>query len=455
MKKILIYTLIAGLFCSCDDFLDVTPKGKLLPESMQDFDEMMADPSHPSAAYPLADMCGDNIILAEDALTSSITGSSGKAYLWQDNFFTATEDDNVWNDAYAHIYTFNLVLERIDNATNSNATDQKRIKGEARFNRAYYYWFLHSCYAKAYDPTTAAADLSIPLRLDSDLETKLARATSAEVVKQLLADIANPEDLPEKAANEYRISRGGAYALAARVYLSIGDFENALKHAEWALEQNNTLLDYNTYSFKNPERPYSGINNRPTSYRVSPECLMYRGCGFSTLNSSHLISDDLVATYDTLTDLRYKFNFTRLTRAGKPRTDKNATYLQELDYNISVPEMMLIQAECMARKGDRECLKVLDKLRENRIAKASYQPLNVPDNKLLETVLEERQRELPFHGMRFFDMKRLAKEGIYTKTVTRIYKGQSFTLAPNSNQYLFPIAPKVQSMNNKIESNPR
>ena len=116
--------------------------------------------------------------------------------------------------------------------------------------------------------------------------------------------------------------------------------------------------------------------------------------------------------------------------------------------------MLLIKAECMARKGDNKCLQVLDQLRKNRII-APYQPLNVPDSKLLETVLQERQRELPFHGMRFFDMKRLAKEGIYTKTVTRVFKDQTFTLVPNSNQYLFPIAPKVRSLNSNIVDNPR
>lgn len=82
---------------------------------------------------------------------------------------------------------------------------------------------------------------------------------------------------------------------------------------------------------------------------------MYRGCGFSTLNSAHQLSDEQVACYDTLVDLRYKFNFTRLDRGGKPRSDKNPTYLQGLDYNISVPEMLLIKAECMARKGDNKC----------------------------------------------------------------------------------------------------
>ncbi len=455
MKRLFIYVLLAGLFCSCDDFLDITPKGKLLPKTLQDYDEMMGDPAHPSAAYPLADMCGDNIVLTESRINSFFTSSTGKAYLWQEEFYTETEDDAVWNDAYSKIYTFNLVLERVDGAENGNEEDRRRVKGEARFNRAYYYWFLHSCYAKAYNSATAEKDLSVPLRTDSDLEAKLSRATSAEIVRFLLEDIVHPEDLPEKAANAYCISRGGAYALAARIYLSLGDFKNALQCAEQALKQNSTLLDYNDWSFKNPENPYSGINNRPSILQESPECLMYRGCSFSSLNSSHQISDELLACYDTLTDLRYQFNFTRIGRNGKPLTEENATYLQELDYNIGVPEMMLIKAECLARQGDRKCLEVLDELRRHRIRMSDFQPLNVPDNQLLTTVLEERQRELPFHGLRFFDMKRLAQEGIYTRTVTRTFKGETYSLVPNSNRYMFPISSKLMSLNNSIVNNPR
>lgn len=455
MKRLFIYMFLAGLFCSCDDFLDITPKGKLLPKTLQDYDEMMGDPAHPSAAYPLADMCGDNIVLTENRINSFFTSSTGKAYLWQEAFYTETENDAVWNDAYSKIYTFNLVLERVDGAENGNEEDRRRVKGEARFNRAYYYWFLHSCYAKAYNPATAEKDLSVPLRTDSDLEAKLSRATSAEIVRLLLEDIAHPEDLPEKAANAYRISRGGAYALAARIYLSLGDFKNALQSAEQALKQNSTLLDYNDWSFVDPEKPYSGINNRPSVLRESPECLMYRGCGFPSLNSSHQISDELLACYDTLTDLRYQFNFTRIGRNGKPLTEENATYLQELDYNIGVPEMMLIKAECLARQGDGKCLEVLDELRRHRIRTSDFQPLNVPDNQLLTTVLEERQRELPFHGLRFFDMKRLAEEGLYTRTVTRTFKGETYSLAPNSNRYMFPISSKLMSLNNNIVNNPR
>ena len=76
-------------------------------------------------------------------------------------------------------------------------------------------------------------------------------------------------------------------------------------------------------------------------------------------------------------------------------------------------------------------------------------------DKLLKVVLEERQRELAFNGVRFFDMKRLAKEGIYTRTLTRQFEGTVYTLEPNSNRYMLPIAAKVRLLNTNIVQNPR
>lgn len=70
MKKIYAIVLATVLLCGCDSFLDVTPKGKLIPSKVQDFDELIGDPINVSAANPLMEMCGDNIFMKEDYLTS-------------------------------------------------------------------------------------------------------------------------------------------------------------------------------------------------------------------------------------------------------------------------------------------------------------------------------------------------------------------------------------------------
>ena len=450
MKRIYYIILAIILLCGCDSFLDVTPKGMLLPEKVQDFDEMIGDSRNPGAAYPLAEMCSDNLYMTEELLTGRIMSEQGKAYTWQEEFYLPEEDDATWNDAYEIIYTCNLVLQETPGAQDGSDTDKARVMAEARVNRAFYYWYLHSCYAPAYNPETAATVL------EPDLEAKVKRATSDKVVAQILEDLKDVAmDLPEESISVYHLPRMAAFGLAARVNLFFGNYDAALENAEEALKLNNNLVDYNTFSFKNEEKPSGGINNRPIPME-SPEMIMYRSTGFQSVLSSCCMSPELLDLFDTDADLRYKFNFTMLDRSGKPIDKPYPLFLQELDYNIGVPEMMLIKAECLARKKDPNALKVLNELREKRIATDKYTALpEVSSDKLLEIVLEERQRELVYNGVRFFDMKRLAREGIYTRTLTRQFKETTYTLEPNSNRYMFPIAAKVRILNNDIEQNPR
>ena len=264
MKKIYAIVLATVLLCGCDSFLDVTPKGKLIPSKVQDFDELIGDPINVSAANPLMEMCGDNIFMKEDYLTSYILSDIGKAYTWQKEFYRAEEDDVTWNEAYSVIYTCNLVLSEVPGINEGKDAYKAQVMAEAKVNRAFYYWFLHSCYAPAYDPETAGTDLSVPLVLEPDLNAKVRRATSDKVVAQILEDLKDVAmDLPEKSASEYHIPRMAVYGLAARVNLFFGNYDAALENAEEALKFNSELVDYNTFSFNDENNPYGGVDNRP------------------------------------------------------------------------------------------------------------------------------------------------------------------------------------------------
>ena len=78
MKRICNIALTIILVCGCDSFLDVTPKGKLLPEKVQDFDEMIGDSRNPSSINPLAEMCGDNLYMTEERLTGKSLHVAGR-----------------------------------------------------------------------------------------------------------------------------------------------------------------------------------------------------------------------------------------------------------------------------------------------------------------------------------------------------------------------------------------
>ena len=118
--------------------------------------------------------------------------------------------------------------------------------------------------------------------------------------------------------------------------------------------------------------------------------------------------------------------------------------------------MMLIEAESLARNNDSKALDVLNTIRQKRFTDADYQPLTAADGEsLLDIVLKERRRELCLNSLRWLDMKRLAAEGKYTKTLTRTLNDKTHTLEPNSKLYVFPIPAQVLGLNHKIIPNDR
>lgn len=49
----------------------------------------------------------------------------------------------------------NAVLSKVDEFTDDSEADRNRVKGQALFLRAYYYYFLVNLYAKPYSSITA------------------------------------------------------------------------------------------------------------------------------------------------------------------------------------------------------------------------------------------------------------------------------------------------------------
>jgi hypothetical protein len=122
----------------------------------------------------------------------------------------------------------------------------------------------------------------------------------------------------------------------------------------------------------------------------------------------------------------------------------------------SVPEMMLIKAEALARKGDISgALTKANALRQSRFTTAAYTPLTATTaNEALVQVIKERQREFFCRGLRWFDMRRLKNDPLFTNTITRRFRGTTYTLEPNSNRYVFPISDYYRQFNPGITANP-
>lgn len=461
MKKIFYILGCAALtmMTSCSDFLDTVPKGKVIPTTVDDFGNIMKDISLSTAYDAMSYYCSDDVILPDER--ANMTLPTSKAYYWMEDFYKKDEADRTWNNTYQHIYTVNVVINSIMDATEGTMADKKRILAEAKMFRAYYYWYLHSLYGQYYDPKTASKALSVPMPLAPNLEAVLSREPVKTVVEQILDDLNSigTEDLPIVGSNPYKPTRASWYALKARVLFYLGRYDEASVEADNALSLNSKLDDMRTWSFLDDSKPSTNIVGKPQNI-ASEEKLWYFSVNGSGDLRMMVIDDELLALYRANPkDLRFKFWFSNKDEEGEYYYDENTyCYLQQTpNYNIGVPEMMLIKAEALARQNDPEALNVLNNLRTYRFLEEDYEALSQGENTdLLTLVLEERRRELVLSGLRWFDMRRLAHEGKYTKTLQRTTPdGTVRSLAPNSSLYVFPIPLEVISKNNHIEPNVR
>ena len=457
MKKINFVLLLLIGMTSCDKYLDVIPKGKFIPQTVADFEDLSSNPSYGSSGYGLLERLSDGIYMPEVFVKSSFNTSSAKTYMWSESFYLNTESDNGWDPNYANIFNANIILQNVSKLPTAEKERVAQIEGDAYCNRAYAYLNLILLYAPTYQEAAAATDLGVPLVTAPDLEAKPTRASSKEVYDFILNDLKKAEQLlPDQAKNNYRNDKKTAWAILARTYLNMGDYSQALNYAQKALAVKSTLIDYNTWSFVNPAKPHGGTTNRPLPQNDN-ERIAYRVTSFGSALTNTCISPDLLAIVDK-NDLRFKFFWSNLDANGKLTTEPYPLYIRnDLNFNIGVPEMMLIVAECQARLGKiSEPLTSLNKLREKRFAPGDFKSLAATTaEEVLKLVIRERQIELFGKGLRWFDMKRLDKDPLFKKDYKRANTEGNYVLPQGSLRFVCQIPAKVLLMNSNMVPNPR
>src|SRR5690606_11174240 len=127
------------------------------------------------------------------------------------------------------------------------------VKGWALFVRSFAFFDLARNFAPAYDKVDAEVKLGIPLRLTADVDKVEDRATLAVTYAQIISDLEQasiliPEGVP--ARNRNRPSKEAVFGLLSRVYLTMGDYANALLYAEYCLSLYDRLIDYNSISLE-------------------------------------------------------------------------------------------------------------------------------------------------------------------------------------------------------------
>jgi starch-binding outer membrane protein, SusD/RagB family len=452
MKKKYIYIallIIAGGLTSCRKYVEVKQPNSREFLYTADYQSLLNNVSAFEGAPILPGVSGDDIDVGENTnLMTQMTNGLDSIYTWGANYYTVEQSDAGWDQLYKQIYNTNLITDGVLTSTNGTETEKKEAYAEAQVQRAFAYLSLINLYAKVYSTATASTDPGVPLLLTAELFVSLKRATVQQVYDQILNDLnAALPFMPDVPSNNAHPGKAAIYALLSRTYLYMQRYPEAADNAALALTFKNTLLDLNNYGTSYPRR------------LDHPEVIL----GRKATNLGNLtlpLSNELLSKFQT-NDRRYEL-YTRSGTSFFPAFTGRGSWKDRLFFadgvitGLTVPEMMLTQAEGLARAGQTDAaLELVNALRQKRFRAEDYVALTAANaEEALNIVLDERRRELFGTGLRWLDQRRLSVEPAFAQTVTRVFKGVTYTLTPG-NRYVYPIPAKNINLNPELEQNPR
>jgi len=169
-----------------------------------------------------------NTTLAQYYLNSLSAGTS------------TSSSSTIWSDFYSNVYAVNLALERLAVSGSLTPAVKQQLMGEAKFLRAFYYFYLVNLYG------------DVPLTITSDyrVDAVLSRAPQAQVYQQITADLKDAQNLltggyvgsdaKSSTTERLRPNKWAATALLARTYLYRQQWDSAELEATAVI--NNTSL---------------------------------------------------------------------------------------------------------------------------------------------------------------------------------------------------------------------
>lgn len=442
--------LLGLLLLSCqEDFLNVKPDKKLVvPHTLEDLQALLDNAEYLNEVSPGLNEVGAGDLYIKEERLQRLNYQQRNAYLWEKDIYEGATVLIDWDWSYRAIYYTNVVLEGLEDiAGNDTADDRGLIRGRALFYRAWTFYQLAQVFCKTYNDETAGSDPGIPLRLTSDINEPVRRATVQQTYDRIISDLEEAAGLlPPTADIKTRPSKSAAYALLAKTFLVMGDYENALQNINKGLNIHKVLLDYSSLD-TNKSYPFDQFNAEVIFHSSMPLK--------SAFTSSYLNVDTLLYSSYHPDDLRKSLFFNvDGDNIGFKGSYDGSRYLFT---GIASDELYLIKAECQVRLSE------LDKAREtmSTLLRNRYQQgsTNIPpsftdQSKMLEWIAKERRKELIFRGIKWSDLRRLNRDQNMADTLTRIFMGKEYILLPQSPRYALPIPDLVIQLSG-IEQNPR
>lgn len=369
----------------------------------------------------------------------------------------STDNSNTWSTSYQVINNVNTALEQLE-ANKATAGDKyDAFKQELKFQRALIYFYLNFLYSKPYITNPGA--LSVPLRLkaENSLEDEdLARSTNTEVYQQILDDTKEYGALPVGGGSLEKITRasqGAVHVLRQRVYMALGDWNNAISEGKAVEQEGYSLTAEPTEPFLSSPTCSESIFSYPQSstdygggHQQSVPYFMGNGKSL-VLDRTSGIHSPLYPNYNLPQDKRISgLVKAKLGQYIVGKYNDDVTY-QDWVVLFRYAEVELNLAESYYNIGDEEHAR--EKLAQvrHRSIPADEDPLDVSSlsgDRLRDAIYNERRAEFVGEAIRAIDIKRRSENFVKQKGTS-----SEFTVTPNSEGYTWPI-PETERTNNKL-----
>lgn len=350
-------------------------------------------------------------------------------YHLEDRVATARRPARQWQYCYANIRDLNTILELYPLEEVPNLDDQqKQMRGEALALRAYHYFLLINLFQTA-GTWEHIKDLpGVPVYETASLEGK-ARGTVTDVYERIKADFEEAIPLLEGFTQNTvtRVDQTAAKALAARVYLYAGEYENALKWASEVVSSSKlmTIEDYTSGfdDISNVEWLWGVDVNAensttyPSFFSMMDPVLQ----GYAGMLGQYKCIDRRLYDHINDDDIRkqcFKNSEYEIPYVQYKFIDKSDKFLADLVF-LRVADAYYIKAEAEVRTGNAEAAKTtLDAITNARAVNGTHTyTWSSIASELLNQIFIQKRIELWGEGQSLFEFNRLEKE------IDRTYEG--------------------------------
>ncbi|KZS41856.1 hypothetical protein AWE51_19935 [Aquimarina aggregata] len=452
MKRIKIYSLfcLTVLLWSCD--LDTVPTSAVdIDNFFKDDEEIRAgiiniynalqgsNPLEGDGGFNNPHLAIQIEYQMAETLSDNSRTKSGSPQGFDFETFTVTPQTaaviTYYRSMYRIIFTANVVLENLENASSENAN---KFEAEARFLRAYAYFNLVRFYGDV-----PLVDRVLESAVAEDIEASFTRVDESQIYELIINDLqfAVASDLDNSFRT--RASKAAAQTFLAKVYLTLGTnyldaqrlLETVIAGGEYSLESNFSDIFYNE---ANDETIFAiGFSNDMVndSQGFSAEFLDAVGRG----TGSNYATAELVAAFDAFGGNRGQFTFRE--DPGNPGLFQTVKFLPIVDENLGLPtnapsnpriagndwivtryaDVLLLHVEAILAGGQDTsapaALASFQAVRDRAIPQMIPDPADDtmeivnPDYVLVTNItkqmlMDERRVELAFENHRFLDLKR-------------------------------------------------